>query len=341
MSDLRRSGRIAREIPILIVGTDVGGKVFAEETKTVLLSRHGAGILSRYKIAPEEILTMRLPGDTREAVIRLVGHMGERPDGFIYGVAFCDPNLDFWRHEFPADSPLKNPALLETTPCECAICHHRESFRQSEIETDVFAANDRILRYCKNCGQTTHWTLANPAAPVRSAPASAPLRPLPIANADSSVDSSRLAASITAATLELPGLEALSASAQAPSTASPTGAAEVISFLEPGAATTPVPPARVGKENRRRDVRTRVSFTACVRHPAAGEEIVECDNVSKGGFCFRSRRQYLDHSLIEASVPYTPGWTPIFVSGEIRHVEALPGNLFKYGVAYLKPSFEP
>jgi PilZ domain len=328
MAELRRSGRIARQIPILVVGTDVSGKVFAEETKTVLLSRHGAGILSRYKIAPEEILTMRLPGEKREAVIRLVGHMGERPDGYIYGVAFCDPHLDFWQHEFPAGSPFQASVPAETTPCECAICHYREFFRHSEIETDVFAVNDRILRYCKNCGQTTHWTLINPAAPVPAA--AAPRRPASIANeADGTANSTRASASpsTSAATLEFPATELPSAPQNAPSPGP-----------EPAVG---VPSPRNGKENRRRHVRTRVSFTACIRHPAAGEEIVECDNVSKGGFCFRSRRQYLEHSTIEASVPYTPGWTPIFVSGEIRHVEALPGNLFKYGVAYLKPSFEP
>ena len=337
MAELRRSGRIAREVPILIVGTDVSGKVFAEETKTVLLSRHGAGILSHHKIAPEEILTMRLPGDKREAVIRLVGQMGERPNGYIYGVAFCDPNLDFWQDEFPADSPFRHPAQLETTSCECAICHHRELFRQSEIETDVFAAADRILRYCKNCGQTTHWSFANPAAPPSAA--AEPLRspaPADVVDAPARSPQAAASASTSAVTLEL-----LSAEIQSPSAANSAEDTEIAQVPKPAAPAAIAPATRNGKENRRRHVRTRVSFTACIRHPAAGEEIVECDNVSKGGFCFRSRRQYLEHSIIEASVPYTPGWTPIYVSGEIRHVEALPGNLFKYGVAYLKPSFEP
>jgi len=337
MPNLRRSGRIVRELPILVVGTDVSGKVFAEETKTVLLSRYGAGILSRYKIAPEEILTIRRPGETREAVIRLVGRMGERPDGYIYGVAFCDPKLDYWREEFPPDSPLHSAVPPETTPCECCICRHREFFWQSEIESDVFAVNDRILRYCKNCGETTHWMLADREAPV-AVPASAPLRPLGPANADYSADPSRAAERPATAALELLGNGVSSAST--PSQATPATNAGVIHRVEPAAPAAPVHTTRNGKENRRRHVRTRVSFTACIRHPAAGEEIVECDNVSRGGFCFRSRHQYLEHSIIEASVPYTPGWTPIFVSGEIRHVEELPGNLFRYGVAYLKPSIE-
>jgi hypothetical protein len=319
MPELRRSGRIAREVPIHVVGTDVSGKVFAEETKTVLLSHHGAGILSRYKIAPEEILTMRLPGDTHEAVIRLVGQMGERPDGYIYGVAFCDPTLDFWQQEFPAGSPGENSPPLERIPCECAICHERAFFRHTEIETDFFAVSDRILRFCKNCDQTTHWTLADPAAPPALVPAApAPAAPPSMASSGPSASPSPSAGGVATATLEPPG-----SSMQLP---------------EAGVAANSALQTRSGQQNRRRYIRTRVSFTACIRHPAAGEEIVECDNISKGGFCFRSRRQYLVQSIIEAAVPYSPGWAPIFVTGEIRHVEALPGNLFKYGVAYLKSS---
>jgi len=47
MHPKRRSGRIAKELPIVLLGTDTAGKVFAEETKTVVLSRHGAGVVSK------------------------------------------------------------------------------------------------------------------------------------------------------------------------------------------------------------------------------------------------------------------------------------------------------
>ena len=43
--------------------------------------------------------------------------------------------------------------------------------------------------------------------------------------------------------------------------------------------------------NRRRDVRTRVSFYG-VRSASGTEEIVECANLSKRGFAFRSRKPY-------------------------------------------------
>jgi len=40
---LRRSSRIPKEIPILLVGSNMEGKTFSEQAKTVLLSRHGRG----------------------------------------------------------------------------------------------------------------------------------------------------------------------------------------------------------------------------------------------------------------------------------------------------------
>jgi hypothetical protein len=82
-------------------------------------------------------------------------------------------------------------------------------------------------------------------------------------------------------------------------------------------------------------VRTRVNFTACIRVNRLNEEIVECDNVSKGGLCFRSRKQYSEGTSIEVAVPYSPGQPAIFVAAQIRRIEELSGlGLFRYGVAY-------
>src|SRR5262249_13387670 len=103
-SNSRRSGRISRKIPILLLGTDTAGRVFSEPTTTLVLSRHGAGIRSQHKLAPDEVLTLRLEHSGQEAAIRLVGYLGELDGGFVYGVAFQDQNLDFWKIEFPPAS---------------------------------------------------------------------------------------------------------------------------------------------------------------------------------------------------------------------------------------------
>jgi hypothetical protein len=105
--------------------------------------------------------------------------------------------------------------------------------------------------------------------------------------------------------------------------------------------TQPVAPAPLpafsggGKPNRRSHVRTRVTFTASIRTDATHEELVECDNVSKGGFCFRSRKRDEENSAIEVAVPFSPGQHAIFVPAHIRRIEELPaGGLFRYGASY-------
>jgi|SRR5271168_113974 len=312
MSGLRRSGRIAKQIQILLVGTDMGGKVFCEQTSTVLLSRHGAGIVSRHRISPDGVLTVRLPGTEKEAEIRLVGPMGSRGDGSIFGVAFCDAELDFWEIEFPPPSAAPDQGQLEGVTLQCAMCEAREFVQQIDVESDVYALNQSILRHCQSCGLTTNWAQARPGKPGRpgTSPSHSPaVRPAP------STDSRRAA---------LLDKEAAAKAA--------------IDLLEP----EPVPSAPAApaqRKNRRRDVRTRVNFTACIRHPAAGEEIVECDNISKSGFSFRSQKQYSKDSIIQVSLPHSPGNVPIFVFASIKHVEDLfGGNFFRYGAAYMKTS---
>ena len=104
----------------------------------------------------------------------------------------------------------------------------------------------------------------------------------------------------------------------------------------PGPIPPLVPPASVQRAgNRRRALRSRVNFTALLRHADLGEEIAESDNISRGGFSFRSLRAYPVNSMIEVAVPYSPGFEAIFVPACIKHIEDLPGGtLFRYGAAY-------
>ena len=78
----RRSGRIASQIRIVLMGTDTSGRVFSEETRTVVLSRHGAGVLSKFRVALDEILTMRFLGGSTEVAVRLVGELGHDSRGY-------------------------------------------------------------------------------------------------------------------------------------------------------------------------------------------------------------------------------------------------------------------
>jgi hypothetical protein len=95
-------------------------------------------------------------------------------------------------------------------------------------------------------------------------------------------------------------------------------------------------PARSGAE-RRKHPRVKVTYSACVRHPQQGDDVVLCEDMSKGGLRFKSRKRYYSQSFIEVAVPYQPGQPAIFVPAQIVFVEELPEQqLFRHGVQYLK-----
>jgi hypothetical protein len=93
------------------------------------------------------------------------------------------------------------------------------------------------------------------------------------------------------------------------------------------------------QENRRKHVRTKVNFKACIKSFAFGEDIVACEDISRGGLCFKSRKPYTAKFKIEVAVPYAPGVQNFFVPGEIVRVEELAKEkIFRCGVAYLGSS---
>jgi PilZ domain-containing protein len=96
----------------------------------------------------------------------------------------------------------------------------------------------------------------------------------------------------------------------------------------------PVSPLR---EEHRRDRRTAVKLAACVRY-LGREEVVACEDMSRGGFRFKGRRQYPEGVRIEAAVPYTPSNVNIFVSARIVYHQKLSDGSHRHGVTYLKTS---
>lgn len=303
----RRSGRISRRIPITLLGSDTSGRVFSEETVTLVLSRHGAGVLSRHKLAPDETLSLRLPGTSREVEVRLVGHLGQQGDGYVYGLSFRDPDIDFWGIDFPPAPVL--PEDFANPQLECELCGVRQTVEHGDIEEDVYAVNERVLRFCERCGLTTSWKRA-----TRGSINEPLVEALP--------DPTRIE-------VPEPVREAVPVLAGGAEHAAPEPT------MSSTALASPEPPGR--RANRRKHVRTKVSFLACVRFRGS-DDVVECDNVSKGGVCFRSRRNYPKNEPIEIAAPYSVGEQPIFGNAEIRRIDELPCGLFRYGAEYIKAS---
>src|SRR6266481_2086715 len=289
---MRRSSRIPKEIPILLVGSDMEGKVFSEQAKTVLLSRHGAGIVSEYKLSAEQELILRSLETNSEAEVRVVGQLGAVGNSYTYGVAFLNQSIDFWGIEFPPVSQSEKDA--NRVVLQCASCKARETVEQSDLESDVYLVNEGIVRFCKSCGSSTFWRRAVDDASGEPVPAEI-------------------------------------APPEAQETAEPV---EALPAVPPE--TAPVQPAaRI--ENKRKHIRTKVNFKACIRSSAYGEDIVTCEDMSRGGLRFKSRKEYIVKTEVEVAVPYSPGTQSIFVRAQIIHVTELKQERrFRCGISYAK-----
>lgn len=290
---VRRSSRIPKEIAILLVGSDMEGKMFSERTKTVLLSRHGAGIVSQYALSAEQELILRRLDTNKEAEVRVVGNLGAHGKSYTYGVAFLHAETDLWEIQFPSMTDSEKHASLVLL--QCSGCKAKEMVQQSDLESDVYLVNEGIVRACKSCGSSTFWR--KPIDDIGDEPIPPEEAPAEVAEKEESVQ------------------------AQAPPS--------------PDVETAARPAARM--ENRRKHVRTKVSFKACIRSFTFGEDIVSCEDMSRGGLRFKSRKEYVAKTEVEVAAPYSPGAHAIFVRAQIVHVEELKEERrFRCGVCYAK-----
>ncbi|HYL84988.1 MAG TPA: PilZ domain-containing protein [Candidatus Angelobacter sp.] len=357
---MRRTGRISKELPILLIGDDLGGTVFSERTSTVVLSLHGAGVLSKHKLSPEQELILRWPERNKETEIRVVGQIGSHKGVHTYGVAFVDPNLNFWEIDFPPVSDIERDlGLLSLT---CSTCKTVEKIDDSSMEADICATNEGVMRFCKRCGSSTLWKSAPIALPQESvSPTNGQMALFPTAPATPSSPepaSPAAPAPEPRATTVEPRVPAPSYVPHAPAPPSPPTSAPpratsyysaVPDYLEepraavltmaPSEKSAPAQGSTAPPVNRRKHPRVKVNYSACVRHPQRGDDVVVCEDMSRGGLRFKSHKQYYARTLIEVAVPYQPGQPAIFVPAQIVYVEELPEQqLFRCGVQYLKPT---
>jgi len=285
-SGVRRSSRIKEEIPITLIGSDTEGKVFLEHTRTTLISLHGAGVVSQYKLSPEQEMLIRLQDCDKEAEVRVIGQIGIQVDSFVYGVAFLQAHLNFWGREFLQLTESKARFLT----LECSRCQSRESIEHSDLEFDVYAFHENVVRNCKKCGSSTVWRVSS--SQIKE-------------EVISSEPEQRHESSFQSNPEVLPG----------------------------------VPTERNPPENRRKHRRTKVTFAACVRRPGFEDDVVVCEDMSRGGVRFKSRRVYFVDTMIGIAVPYSPGASSIFVPAQILYVQELDEQkFFRCGVAYAKRS---
>ena len=301
----RRSGRLSFSLPILILGSDSEGRVFSERTHTVVVSLHGAGIVSRNRLVAEQELILRSEELARETEIRVVGEIGHQGDVYTYGVAFTDQALDFWKMDFPpVSASQESPAALAL---ECKGCKHIVQLSNGEYEYDICAIHGGLPRYCDHCGLLTVWIRSHEVFPLMPAPPDEP--------PDGNYLAEKVAFTGASVTPErLPK--------------QPQGEERFLSLAD----------AMDGTERRSR-TRAKVNFFACVRSKEFGDDVVACIDMSRGGLSFRSKNSYQKSAQVLLAVPFSPGAkdaSAIFVKGRIANVNRLPDGLWRCGVEFLR-----
>lgn len=96
----RRSRRVPEEFPIQVAGTDTRGKGFVTESRTLLLSRHGAKILLVNQLAPEQEVHVYCSWTRKAGDARVVGLFGKQREGYSYGIEFLDQEVNLWDMAF-------------------------------------------------------------------------------------------------------------------------------------------------------------------------------------------------------------------------------------------------
>jgi len=157
-------------MPIEVSGADAIGKSFCDNSRTLIVSLHGAKILLTRKLAPDQEIIIRCLETGKEGACRVVGHITEDAEGYTYGVSFLDENVNPWGIEFPPPSEAEN--AIGRVVLECSRCHTRELAYLEGYELEVLQARQSLSRRCGRCNDTSIWKkpFAQELAPEGSPP---------------------------------------------------------------------------------------------------------------------------------------------------------------------------
>ncbi len=150
----RRSDRILAPTRIRVIGNDVNGVSFAEETVTVSFNQQGARISLIHSLLPDDVvLIMNLENGVEEE-FRVVGGFqqvfGDRRE---WGVEALNPESQIWGIAFMPPAEGIQPKVL----IECGACKQAAQSPLSSIEYEVLLSTGLISRHCGRCGEHTRW----------------------------------------------------------------------------------------------------------------------------------------------------------------------------------------
>jgi len=86
---------------------------------------------------------------------------------------------------------------------------------------------------------------------------------------------------------------------------------------------------------KRTSKRAAIKMKACIRYSGIETEIV-CEDMSRGGFRFRSKTKYPEDVRMEVAVPYAKSGSNIFTPVRVTYCQALGDGEYRHGVAHIK-----
>lgn len=168
----RRTDRVLAPVRIRVIGNDVSGVSFSEETVTVSFSQGGARISLTHPLLPDDVILIRNLANDIEEEFRVVGAFqqvfGDRRE---WGVEAINPESGIWGIAYAPPTEGVQPRVL----IECAACKKAIQSPLSTIEYDVLLATGLISRHCDRCNETTRWKPSDQAVASEVAREPAPV----------------------------------------------------------------------------------------------------------------------------------------------------------------------
>ncbi|MFZ0960035.1 MAG: PilZ domain-containing protein [Terriglobia bacterium] len=104
----------------------------------------------------------------------------------------------------------------------------------------------------------------------------------------------------------------------------------------------PANPARLGAartpqgRDQRKHRRVAAEIPVCIRQAGSDDDVATTVDISSGGLCFISSREYRTGSHIQVAVPYSPTALNVFVDARIAHSSKMPSQgIYRFGIIYL------
>jgi diguanylate cyclase (GGDEF)-like protein len=328
----RRTERIMLEIPIRVLSFGGAAGGFSEDTRTILVNRHGGLIALRHPVAQDEIIRIINLENLREDDFRVAGlSRQDGPDYAEWGVECLDKNRSLWEIDFPPPlevNDAKGGALLQ-----CEACGKQSFMVLSLTEVGTLDSDGAIEKFCEKCGELKRWAYTEeirvPKIPVpaldhvsnapisESAPSTMPVQNEPVESGPP------VEAPPTSQLTNPPPSGQLSASRPSAERA-------------PAEATSPPPQVGDKKKERRVHRRLTLKLPALVRNQVGETELAMTENISKGGLGVGLTMKLSLGERVSVICPYSGSEQEIEQKAEVKRCLSLyGGQKWFYGFCYM------